>query len=250
MPEAKESDNGRPATNSDVPSALAEAEEEVSRAEARAEAARARAMLLRRQAEAGSSDPSDLTADADDADGDVGEIEPAPPGARHWRPRWVRRPSRKAVAGVVGILLVCASLAASGYMVWQDHTIMHKRRLTPEFAAAARHGVTVLMTIDPKHAKEDIQRIIDASTGDLKTQIEARSALMAQQAEDTKVTSKGTVEAVGVESVTDKSGVVLVSAKSDVTNADNTKRPPMMWRVSVQIERDGGQLKMSRVDFL
>jgi Mce-associated membrane protein len=43
---------------------------------------------------------------------------------------------------------------------------------------------------------------------------------------------------------------VLVAAKSDVTTADNTNRPSVVWRISVGITRDGGQLKMSKVDFL
>ena len=250
VPEAKQSDSEGPATNSDVPSALAEAEDEVSRAEARAEAARVRAAQLRRQAEADSSDQSDTVEDAEAKDSEADETEPARARARRWKPRWVRRPARKTVGVGVGIVLASASLAASGYMVWQDRTIVHKRQLAPEFAAAARQGVTTLMSIDPNHAKEDIQRSINASTGDLKAQLEARSALMAQQAEESKVVSKVTVEAVGVESVEDNSGVALVSAKSDVTNPDNTKRPPMLWRISVTIQRDGGQLKMSGVDFL
>jgi Mce-associated membrane protein len=259
VPEAKQSDSEGPATNSDVPSALAEAEEEVSRAEARAEAARARAAQLRRQTEADASDQSDTVEDAEakdsetataDADAHTDETEPDPAKSRRWRPPRVRRPARKTVGIGVGILLACASLAASGYMVRQDRAIMHKRQLAPEFAAAARQGITTLMSIDPNHAREDIQRIIDGSTGVLKAQIEARSTLMAQQAEESKVVSKVTVEAVGVESVDDNSGVALVSAKSDVTNPDNTKRPPMLWRISVTIQRDGGQLKMSGVDFL
>jgi Mce-associated membrane protein len=135
-------------------------------------------------------------------------------------------------------------------MVWQDRAIMHKRQLAPAFAAAARQEVTALMSIDHRHAQADIQRIIDASTGDLKLQIEARSAAMAQHAEESKVVSTVTVEAVGVESVSDNSGVALVAAKTDVTDPDNTKRPPAMWRISIKIERDGGELKMSKVDFL
>lgn len=248
------SDSPGPVTDSNTDSgpsesltSLTEAEEEVSRAEARAEAARARAAQLRRQAESNSSDQSDTV---ENAEGDAGEIEPAPARWKRWRPRWVRRPARKTVGVGVGILLACASLAASGYMVWQDRTIVHKRQLALEFAAAARLGVTTMMSIDPNHAKEDIQRSIDASTGILKAQLEARSSFMAQQAEESKVISKVTVQAVGVESVTDNSGVALVSAKSDVTNPDNSKRPPMLWRISVKIERDGGQLKMSGVDFL
>ena len=106
------------------------------------------------------------------------------------------------------------------------------------------------MSIDANHAREDIQRIIDASTGPLKDQISVMSSLMLKQAEDAKTISKVNVEAVAVESVTDNSAVALVVAKSDVTDADNNKRPPQLWRLTVEIVRDGGQLKMSKVDFL
>lgn len=236
-----------PATGSDLSASLAEAEEEVFRAEARAEAARALATQLRQDAEAGSGDQ---IGKVEETEGDADEDGPTLVRARRWRPPRVRRPGRKAVAVGVGIAVSCASLGASGYMVWQDRAIVHQRQLAPEFAAAARLGVTTLMSIDPKHAKDDIQRSIDASTGDLKAQLAARSAFMAQRAEESKVISKVTVEAVGVESWTENSGVALVSAKSDVTDPDSSKRPPMLWRISVKIERDGGQLKVSGIDFL
>jgi Mce-associated membrane protein len=235
-------------SGAEAPVSEADGEDEVAKAEARAEAARARLVRLRRAAE---------TSNADDAvSQDVEQRRAKSTWARlRWlrrpgRPPWLRRPGRKAVAVGVGIVLAAASLGASGYMVWQHHAITHNRQLAAEFAAAARQGVTALMSIDAQHAKEDIQRIIDASTGDLKNQLSVMSSLMAKQAEDSKVSSKGTVEAVAVESVTDNSAVVLVAAKSDVTNPDNTKRPPAVWRVSVNLNRDGGQLKMSKVDFL
>ena len=220
---------------------VAEAEDEAARAEARAQAARARAIRLRRAAG---------TADAKENDAAV-----EPPAAKSSRSRLrrlrrLRRPGRNAVAISAAVVLGCASLGASGYMVWQNYTIKHKRQLASEFAAAARQGVTTLMSIDAQHAKEDIQRIIDSCTGQLKSQLEATSGVMAKQAEDSKVSSKVAVEAVAAESVTDNSAVVLVAAKSDVTDADNTKRPPALWRLSVNLNRDGGQLKMSKVDFL
>ena len=135
-------------------------------------------------------------------------------------------------------------------MVWQHRTTAHKRQLTAEFGAAARQGVTLLMSIDANHAKEDIQRIIDDSTGDFKSQLSVMSGLMAAQAAESKASSKATVEAVAVESLSDNSAVVLVAARSDITTTDNTTRPPVVWRISVGIARDGGQLKMSKVDFL
>jgi Mce-associated membrane protein len=237
-------------SDAEAPASEAGAVDEVAKAEARAEAARARLVRLRRAAE---------TTDADDDDPGSQDVEQRPAKStrarlrwlrRPGRPRWLRRPTRKAVAVGVGIVLASASLGASGYMVWQHHSIVHKRQLAQEYAAAARQVVTTMMSIDPNHAKEDVQRMIDASTGDLKSQLSVMSALMVKQAEDSKVGGKVTVEAVAVESVSDNSGVVLVAAKSDAIGPDNAKRPPALWRLSVNMERDGGQLKMSKVDFL
>ena len=135
-------------------------------------------------------------------------------------------------------------------MVSQHHTAAHKRQLAAELTVAARQAITTLMSIDPDHAKRDVQRMIDASTGELNSQLSAMSALMVKKAEDSKVGSKVTVEAVAVESLGDNSGVVLVAAKIDSIGPDNAKPPPALFRLSVDMDRDGGQLKMSKVDFL
>ncbi|WP_175401493.1 hypothetical protein [Mycobacterium malmoense] len=231
-----------------APAPGADIDDEIAEAEARAAAARARLARLRGAAEIG---------DTDDAASDDVEQRPAKSirarlrlHRRPGRPRWLRRPRRKTIAAGVGVVLASASVAASGYMVWQHRTTVHKRQLAAEFSAAARQGVTALMSIDPDHARNDVQRMIDASTGELNSQLSAMSLLMVKKAEDTKVGSKVTVEAVAVQSVGDNSGVVLVAAKADATGPDNAKPPPAMFRLSVNLDRDGGRLKMSRVDFL
>ena len=223
------------------PISAAEAEEEVARAEARVKAARARVEKLRQAAKTEVAKDEDAVPDADE--------QRATKSSRS-RPRWLHVPGAKAVAVGGAIVLACTSVGASGYMVWQHYSLMHNRQLTAEFAAAARLGVTALMSLDAQHAKEDIQRLIDACTGPLKAQIEAQSGAMAEQAAKSKAVSKGTVESVAVESVSDNSAVALVAAKTDVTNGDNTKRPPAVWQLSVDLDRVGGQLKMSKVDFL
>jgi Mce-associated membrane protein len=154
------------------------------------------------------------------------------------------------VAVVVGVGLASASLGATGYMLWQHRTAVHDRQLAAELTAAAREGVTTLLSIDPDHAKDSVQRMIDASTGDQKSQLSVLSSLIVKRAEDTKVGSKGTVEAVAVESLSDNSGVVLVAAKTDATGPEDAKPPPALFRLSVTMDREGGQLKMSKVDFL
>jgi Mce-associated membrane protein len=246
-------DSPGPVTDSDAnpstteaPASLAEAEEELSRAEARAEAAHARAAELRRQAEAGSSDKTDTTAVEETAD----ETAQSAARSRRWL-RWrVRRPARKAVGAGAAIVLIAASLGAAVYMAWQHFTLVHENKRAAEFAAAAGQGVELMMSIDPDHAQENIQRLIDNTTGALQSQLRVTSTYLVKDAQDAKVTTKATVQDVAVESMTDNSAVVLVVSKSDTTNPDKSKRAPVFWRLSVNIDRDGSQLKMSKVDFV
>ena len=232
-------------STTEAPDSLAAAEEELIRAEERAEAARARAAELRREAEAGSNEQSNATEDTAGAE--------AKPAASRLRPRWrwrLRRPTRKAVGVGAAIVLICASFAASGYIVWQHRTLVQQRQHAEEFAAAAREEVATLMSIDPAHAAENLQHTIDDTTGALKSQLEATSGYMAKNAQDAQVTTKATVQDVAVESMTDNSAVVLVVAKSDTINPDKSVRPSVFWRLSVNIDRDGDRLKMSKLDFV
>jgi Mce-associated membrane protein len=233
-------------STTEAPASLAEAEEELSRAEARAEAAHARAAELRRQAEAGSSDQPETTAVEETAD----ETAQSAARSRRWL-RWrVRRPAQKTVRVAAATVLISASLGAVVYMAWQHFTLVHENKRAAEFAAAAGHGVELMMSIDPDHAKDDFQRMIDNSTGTLQSQLRVTASYLVKDAQDAKVITKATVEDVAVESMTDNSAVVLVAARSETTNPDKTKRPPAVWRLSVNIDRDGGQLKMSKVNFV
>lgn len=221
---------------------LAAAEEELARAEERAEAARARALELRREAESESSEQSDASDDQD--------AHPARwPRRLRWRWRF-RRPTRKSVGVGTAIAAVCVSLAASGYMVWQHRTLVQRQERAADFSAAAREEVAALMSIDSEHAAQNIQHSIDDCTGALKSQLEATSSSMVKNAQDAKVTTKATVQDVAIESMTADSAVVLVVAKSDTINPDKSMRPTAFWRLSVNLDRDGDRLKMSRLDFV
>ena len=50
--------------------------------------------------------------------------------------------------------------------------------------------------------------------------------------------------------MTDTSAVALVAASSRVTNSSGANQEPRTWRLSVNLERDGGQIKMSKVEFV
>jgi Mce-associated membrane protein len=95
-----------------------------------------------------------------------------------------------------------------------------------------------------------VQRIIDNSTGDFKDDFKNQADDFIKVAQESKVVTEVTVNTAAVESMSDDSAVVLVSASSRVTNAAGAKQEPRSWRLSVGLKRDGGQIKMSKVEFV
>jgi Mce-associated membrane protein len=236
---------------------LAEAMEEVARAEARAEAARSRAIRLSRDAEATSSGHVDTGAatDANNTGSPAVEesvVEAEPVSAR-WtglRRRSLRRPGPKAVAVGAAVVLICASLGISGYVVWYHRQTVDERRRAADFAAAARQGAIALMSMDATKARDGVQRIIDDTTGTFKAGILITEDELVKAAEESKVSTKVSVQAVAVESMTADSAVVLLVTKAEVANPDKTTPPPRSSRIVMNLQRDGGQLKVSGVEFL
>jgi Mce-associated membrane protein len=219
---------------------MAEADE-LAHAEARAEAARARADRLRQQAEAASSD-QDNRAGAEEADD---EAESAPSRRLRLRP-----PGRKAMAAAAAVVVVCASLAASGYLVRHHRAVVQQRQRSAEFATAARNAVVMMMSIDPNKARDDMQRWADDTTGLFKAGILMGAEDAVKALEQSKVSSKGSVQAAAVESMTEDSAIVLVAAKSEFTKPGQAKPDMRSSRLVVSVQRDAGQLKISRVEFV
>ncbi len=220
-------------------SALAAAMQEVAAAEARAEAARARAARLSREA---AGEP-----DVEDENG-LNDVEPARRRVR-LRRLALRRPGPRSIAAAAATLLICAALALSGYVTWYHHRSVDERARSAEFAAAARQRAITLMSIDAGKAREDLQRIIDDGTGQFKNEMLITANDRAEAVEQSKLSTKAAVTGVAVESMTKDSAVVLVTAKSELVNADN-KTPPQYWRLVMTLQRVDGQLKVSKLEYV
>ncbi|ORV37796.1 hypothetical protein [Mycobacterium conspicuum] len=232
---------------------LAEAEAAEAEALAASARARARAVRLRRQVELAEASES---AEAQTAPAGSELQDNATPGtmpdALSWYRRWLRRPRLSSLAAILTIAVITSSLAATVYMVMERHDASQQRQRTTEFAAAARQGVMALTSLDCNNAKRDVQRILDNSTGSFKADMQKMADDFAKAVEESKVVEQGAVESVAVDldSMTRDSAVVLVASKSDVTNAAGAKQDPREFRLIVTVVRDGGQLKMSKVQFV
>lgn len=169
---------------------------------------------------------------------------------RRFPGRGVRRPRGRTLGRVVAGVVVVAALALSGFSVWNHHQIGVQQAREDEYLDAARQGVLALTSMDSGRAADDVQRVLDRSTGAFRTDFQTRSADFTKVVEQSQVATQGEITAAAVESMTDESAVVLVSAVSRITNSAGAQQEPQVWRLSVTVTRDGPDLKMSKVEFV
>ncbi len=273
----EEPPNASDGTADDALTLAEEAEAEAAEAEAMAAAARARAraIRLRREAKAAEVEPEaepdvvtpDETAPPpqDDVTGaetpDMADAEPADPepvdepaadaeddehasSGRRWRL------VVKIVAMTLAVLCTSALIAASVIMVREHRAATDERNRNAEFLAAGRQSVVTLMSLDFNNAQEDVKRIIENSTGTFKKDFEDQAEDFVKVAQSSKVITDVTVTAAAVDKMTADTATVLVAATSRVTNSAGAKQEPRAWRLSVDLQRDGGQIKMAKVEFV
>ena len=191
-----------------------------------------------------SATQDELEAEAPDAEAGAEVDLPTPP------PVSTRRPPPSAILIGVAALLIGAALALTALMLWQHRTVSAQRAADERFVEAARTGVTALLTIDHSHAKDDVARILDLSTGSFRDDFARRADDFIQTAEKSKAVTKGSISAAALESAEPDTAVVLVAAASQVTNLSGAKEDPRPWRMSVTVTRDGDKVKMSDVEFV
>ena len=209
---------------------------------------------------------SGAASDEDDEAGDTAETEALPdqavpeeteeqplglgrlrrlPGIRS-RPKW------STIAAAVATLIIIAALSGSAYMIYMHHKAERERQRVAEFAKAASQEIINLTSLDFNDAKTGVQRVLDNATGQFKDEFTKTADQYVKTVEEIKVHSQGTVEATAVDrdTMTDDSAVVLVASTQEVTNAAGAKQEPRSYRFIVTVTRDGGQLKVSKLEFV
>lgn len=204
----------------DVLAELAEAEAAEADARAEADRAKARAATLRSAGET--------------------TTETRRSGVLSWR--------TGAVAGAA--LLIGAGLTLTALMLGKHAQVAADRAQDRASVEAARDGVMALLSIDHTRAKQDVQRVLDLSTGRFREDFASDADDFVKTAVDSQAVTKGSVSVAALQSVRDDSGVVLVAASSKVTNASGAKEDTRPWRMRVTVTRDGDIWKMSDVEFV
>lgn len=220
-------------------------EAEALAAEAAAAAAAARAKVLRLRTEAEESRGTDQ--DDEPAAGEAGIEDEFDEEALGTRSR--TRAILTYVAAALAVIGVAALASTSAWIIVKHGQAEHERALNAEFSAAARQGVVSLMSLNFNSAEQDVQRILDNSTGEFRKDFEEQQQDFAKVAQSSKVITEATVTATAVKSMTEHTADVLVSAFSTITNEQGAKDDPRTWRLIVSMAREGDQIKMAKVEF-
>jgi Mce-associated membrane protein len=258
MPTRKRGEASPDADQADVAELSAEEAEAVAAAaEAEAAAARARANVLRVQ-QAKAQQEADAAADVavveddlseDDLSEDADDAEDLEADAAPARRRGKLASFAKYAAVILAVIGIAALASTSAWIVVKHRQAEHQRDLSAQFSAAARQGVVSLMSLDFNRAKEDVQRIVDSSTGQFREDFQSQAEEFAKVAESSKVVTEAKVTATAVQAMTEDTADVLVAAASTITNAQGAKEDPRSWRLIVSMARDGDQIKMAKVEF-
>lgn len=193
--------------------------------------------------------PDSEGGDTDDLGDDVEDFDEAV-AAEPKRRRQFILPGVKVLAAALVVLLSLGSLGAGGWMVWHHQQAAAEQQRSAEFAAAARQGVVTLMSLDYTRADEDVKRILDNTTGDFRKDFEGQATDFADVAKQSKVTTQATINSTAVQTMTKDTATVLVAVTTNVSNAASKQQEPRSWRLRVDVARDGGQIKLARVEFV
>lgn len=206
----------------------------------------------------GGSEPAHETAQASTQLPWAGPPLPAPPPLPTPPPlpatAYARKTRRRWPAVLVPLVLVALLAGAIGFAATQILRPGPVPSTAPPrwqpYVDAAGQFTVVMTSLDWQAAERDVQRVLDASTGEFRTEFEARSADFIQVVKDSKVKTEGTVTGAALDSIEGNSVYALVAATSKVTNSAGASEEPRSWRLRVRVEKVGDSYKASKVEFV
>jgi Mce-associated membrane protein len=152
-----------------------------------------------------------------------------------------------AVVLSVALIMVIGGLA--GWLGCRAQQAHREATLRGMFVQMARQGALDLTTIDYTNADSDIQRILDAATGQFRDDFQARSQPFVDVVKRARSKTEGTITEAGLESFHGDSAQILVAVTVRTTSAGN-QLDPKAWRMRIDVQKTGDSAKMSKVEFV
>lgn len=180
-------------------------------------------------------------ADEEITDEDAKDDEPAAAKAKMSHVRLAT------ILGLVAVVALAGLCGWLGFRAYESHKAADERNL---FLQVGRQAALNLTTIDFEHADEDVQRVLDSSTGTFYDDFQARAQPFKEVVKQAKSKSVGTIEEAGVESVTEDGAEVLVAVTVKTSNAGAAEQEPRAWRMRITVQKVDDEAKVANVRFV
>lgn len=170
--------------------------------------------------------------------------EPARSMSTRWTPR--------SVAAVAAVTMLVPVGAVSAWLGTEAYRARETMRVDQQFMRVAEQTALNLANISSGSVEQDVQRIVDSSTGAFRDDFQQRVPSFIEFVKQAQSRSEATIRETALESTTAAEANVLVALAVKVTAADvPPDDPPRSWRMRLTVQRiDDAQMKVSNVEFV
>ncbi len=151
------------------------------------------------------------------------------------------------ILGLVSVVALAGLCGWLGFRAYQSKKAADERNL---FLQVGRQAALNLTTIDFEHADEDVQRVLDSSTGTFYDDFQARAQPFKEVVKQAKSKSVGTIAEAGVETINGDGADVLVAVTVKTSNAGAAEQEPRAWRMRITVQKVGDEAKVANVRFV
>jgi Mce-associated membrane protein len=199
-------------------------------------------MQLATDSELAQDDDLDIEDFEPESAADNADSAPASPSKKPTTASW-----RATLFGLAMVVVLAGLVGWLGFRAYQSHQAQTQRS---QFLQVARQGALNLTTIDWQHAEADVHRILDGATGEFYADFATRSQPFIEVLKQAQAKTVGTITEAGLESQTTDSAQALVALSVQTSNAGEPEQVPREWRMRINVQKVGDQVKVSNVGFV
>lgn len=170
------------------------------------------------------------------------------PGAGGKRSPPSGQASRPALVGLSLLLLVLLVAAVTLGQRVRGYSSQESRRQAA--LAAARQMAVNFTTLDYRHGKADLQRVMDGATGDFKEEFGNGVDQLGQIIGKSQAVSQGQILEAGLVESDADSARVLVVADSTVSDKATPTGQRRHYRMQLELRREGGRWLTSNLELV
>jgi Mce-associated membrane protein len=189
---------------------------------------------------------AELDGEAVDEDVDV-DVDVPEAAAKEGIRRWFSGPTGAVVLGAAIVAVLTGVVGWQGYRMYENRAATAEREM---FLEAARQGVLNLTTMDAATIDDDIQRILDSTTGAFRDDFEARAVPFADAVRKAQSKSEGSITSAALASQDGDHAQVILTANVKMSNSGAQEQPPRIWRMRIEVQRTDDGAKVSNVQFV